>query len=99
MARHILYANGRKRDGCIFGRDGCISGYDRRIARRRAHDITGPVNAWTRFRSHRDLSVEGVMCLDLDFLARRHLDDRRDALVPAVVSHKLNDERSVWRPA
>src|SRR6516225_1011200 len=23
----------------------------------------------------------------------RHLDDRRDALVPAVVSHKLNDER------
>ena len=69
------------------------------IAWRRAHDITGPVNAWTRFRSHRDLSVEGVMCLDLDFLARRHLDDRRDALVPAVVSHKLNDERSVWRPA
>jgi hypothetical protein len=39
------------------------------------------------------------MCLDLDFLVRRHLDDRRDVFVPAVVSHKLNDERSVWRPA
>jgi len=60
---------------------------------------TGPVNAWTRFRSHRDLAVEGVTCLDLDFLARRHLDDRRDALAPAVVSHKLDDERSVWRPS
>jgi len=51
-----------------------FSGHDRRIAWRRAHDIYRTSQSWTRFRSHRDLAVEGVMCLDLDFLARRHLD-------------------------
>jgi hypothetical protein len=47
----------------------------------------------------RDLAVERDTFLHLYFLAQRHLDDRRNALVPAIVSHKLDDERPVWRPA
>jgi hypothetical protein len=36
-------------------------------------------------RRRSDLAVEGVPRLDLDFLARHNLGNRRDGLVPAVV--------------
>jgi hypothetical protein len=66
------------------------------VARRRAGDIDRPGQRMDPVQvaaaqilcrgGLADLAVESVARLDLDFFARRSLDDRRDRLVPAIVA-------------